>query len=133
MGKKIRKVRSSTIMESSAPMNIPVKSWIKDSSASNSSSLSSSLGGQGLSSLPQAQSNQVSTHQAAQTVTPPPVLLPSTHPSAPAQLLKDDGAVGVDEKEENLLLEQCLELNGQEQVTSSQILKNSFKNCCRYL
>merc|ERR1712108_29093 len=27
--KKIRKVRSSTIMESSAPMNIPVKSWIR--------------------------------------------------------------------------------------------------------
>merc|ERR1711971_590208 len=39
------------IMESSAPMNIPVKSWMKDSSSSNSSSLSSSLGStQGLSS-----------------------------------------------------------------------------------
>merc|ERR1712192_38210 len=47
------------------------------------------------------------------------------------QLLQDDRAVGVDEEEENFLLEQCVELNGKAEVTS--ILKNSFKNCCRYL
>ena len=47
------------------------------------------------------------------------------------QLLQDDRAVSVDEEEENVLMEQCLELNGKAEVTS--ILKNSFKNCCRYL
>merc|ERR1712108_61093 len=77
--KKIRKVRSSTSMESSAPMDIPVKSWIKDSSASNSSSLSSSLGGQGLSSLTSSPVQSSFNPQAAQTVTPPPALPPSTH------------------------------------------------------
>ena len=45
------------------------------------------------------------------------------------QLLQDDWADGLDKEEENILLEQCLELDVQEQVTSQQILKN----CCRYL
>ena len=48
--KKIRKVRAS--MESSAPMNIPAKSWIKDSSTSNSSSFSSPQGMSSLGSSP---------------------------------------------------------------------------------
>merc|ERR1719174_3566148 len=45
------------------------------------------------------------------------------------QLLQDDRTDGLDKEEENFLLEQCLELNGQTQVTSQLILKN----CCRYL
>merc|ERR1739842_221386 len=45
------------------------------------------------------------------------------------QLLQDDRADGLNKEEENVLLEQCLELNGKTQVTSEQILKN----CCRYL
>merc|ERR1739842_22050 len=34
------------------------------------------------------------------------------------QLLQDDRALGIDEEEENVLLEQCVELNGKAEVTS---------------
>merc|ERR1712001_187779 len=42
------------------------------------------------------------------------------------QLLQDDRAVGLHQEEENVLLEQCLEHDGQTQV-------NSTKNYCRYI
>jgi len=58
-------------MESTAPMNIPTKSWIKDSSSSLGSSPSS------LDFNPPGCPN-------CQTAPPPPALPPSTPPSAPA-------------------------------------------------
>merc|ERR1712210_365760 len=89
LGRSQAKIKreSEMSMESSAPINIPGKSWLKDNNSSfssNSPSLSSSFGHQEMSSLTSSPVTPASTHQAAQTAPPHPAQLPSTPPSAPA-------------------------------------------------